>query len=179
MAVLLPIMASPFSLQTVLLTTMTAIEKASQNDWSHFWLECDSNLVIQAFSSPQLVPWQLRTRWRNCIYLTSLMSFKISHIYREGNSCADKLANFGISLQCNTWWDLIPPFISVNFFAIGGGSPIITFDNIFHGFWFMSPHALVSLLPLFCFSRCAMRGLCSFMCVPFFLPGLFSYYLGF
>lgn len=68
-----------------------------------------------AFSSFNLVPWKIRNRWRNCVHLCQSMNFRVSHIYREGNNCADKLATFGITSQCFSWWDLVSSFISEDF----------------------------------------------------------------
>ena len=87
---------------------MFAIEFANQKGWSQLWLETDSMLVTLAFKSKTIVPWQLRNRWENCIHLTSTMSFFVTHIYREGNHCADQLANIGLSLNTSFWWDHIP-----------------------------------------------------------------------
>lgn len=95
---------------------MIAIEVAHKKGWHKIWLECDSMLVVMAFNSPNLVPWQLRNIWRNCLLLFSHMQFIDSHIYREGNTCADKLANFGVNSHCSTWWDLITDFIRIDFF---------------------------------------------------------------
>ncbi|KAL5177721.1 putative ribonuclease H protein [Glycine soja] len=51
-----------------------ALEVAKDKGWLNLWIEYDSVLVIQAFSNPSIV-------------------LVLSHIYREGNFCADKLAN--------------------------------------------------------------------------------------
>ncbi|CAJ2663194.1 unnamed protein product [Trifolium pratense] len=85
-----------------------AIEHAYAQNWSHLWIESDSKLVSLAFKSPNIIHWKLKNRWMNCIYMTRNMSFIISHIYREGNHCADKLANLGLSLQGFTWWTSAP-----------------------------------------------------------------------
>ena len=87
---------------------MLAIEIASQKGWRHIWLETDSMLVTAAFKSIKIVPWHLRNRWQNCLHLCSSMSFFVTHIYREGNHCADKLADIGFSIQSQFWWDSIP-----------------------------------------------------------------------
>ena len=39
------------------------------------------------------------------------MSFKISHIFREGNHVADALANHGALGSGLIWWDTAPSFI--------------------------------------------------------------------
>ncbi|RHN79171.1 putative ribonuclease H-like domain-containing protein [Medicago truncatula] len=81
--------------------------------YCNVWLESDSQLVILAFKSNSVVPWGLRNRWENCIHITHRMRFCASHIYREGNICADSLANFGLSLSSLDlfWFDSIPDFV--------------------------------------------------------------------
>lgn len=90
---------------------MLAIEIAFDKGWHNFWLECDSKLVVEAFKSDRIVPWHLRNRWRNCLILSRHMIFFYSHIYREGNACADTLASFGLSVGDFVWWDFVPNFI--------------------------------------------------------------------
>lgn len=63
----------------------------------------DSKLVVLAFQSGSIVPWQLRQRWKYCLFTIQSMDFVVSHIFREGNHCADKLANLGISLIDLVW----------------------------------------------------------------------------
>lgn len=55
--------------------------------------------VISTFSSPKIVPCKQKNRWLNTIALTKKMDFIFSHVYREGNTCADKLANLGLSIS--------------------------------------------------------------------------------
>jgi hypothetical protein len=47
-----------------------------------------------------LVPWKLNVKWKNCLHIIRNFRFRFSHIYREGNTCADKLAN--ADFFC--WW---------------------------------------------------------------------------
>jgi hypothetical protein len=42
------------------------------------------------------------------------MGFCISHIYREGNHCADKLASLGLASTGFTWWNIAPTIIRNN-----------------------------------------------------------------
>jgi hypothetical protein len=44
------------------------------------------------------------------------MNFCISHIYRKGNHCADKLASQGLALTDFTWWNIAP--IGLPFFRV-------------------------------------------------------------
>jgi ribonuclease HI len=98
---------------TFLIGVMIAIEIAANEGWSHLWLEFDSMLVVLAFSSTRIVPWPLRNRWDNCLMMISNMNLYVSdsHIYREGNHCANKLANLNLSLPTFAWWDHIPSYI--------------------------------------------------------------------
>lgn len=109
---------------------MNAVElaQAFKNGWLNFWLECDSKLVTIAFKNISIIPWQLRNRWKNCLQLTSKMIFMVSHIFRKGNDCADKLASYGISLEGFHWWNIIPMFISDDFFRNRVGLPNYRFQ---------------------------------------------------
>ncbi|GAU23975.1 hypothetical protein TSUD_327760 [Trifolium subterraneum] len=99
------------SLFAEIMGAILAIECASNKNWNQIWLECDSKLVVLAFMSPHIIPWQLKNRWLNCITKINSMNFCISHIYREGNHCADKLASLGLTLNDYTWWDIAPMII--------------------------------------------------------------------
>jgi ribonuclease HI len=86
---------------------MRAIELAKTHHWTNLWLEVDSELVVKAFKNHSLVPWHLRNRWLNCMQLTRTMNFMATHIYREGNICADSLANLSHNLaNLTVWFDL-------------------------------------------------------------------------
>jgi ribonuclease HI len=85
-----------------------AIELAYQNHWDYLWLESDYVLVIKAFNNHSLVPWNLRNRWNNCMLKLRNMNFLATHVYREGNHCADTLANLGLHLNELTVWFEIP-----------------------------------------------------------------------
>jgi ribonuclease HI len=88
-----------------LIGAITAIEIAQRRGWNHLWLECDSKLVTLTFKSQLAIPWKLRNRWNNCLFLVRNMYFVVSHIYREGNRVADKLANLGFGINDSLWFD--------------------------------------------------------------------------
>jgi len=44
--------------------------------------------MVQAFQNHNIVPWQIRNKWKNAIQLTKCMAFIVGHIYREGNTRA-------------------------------------------------------------------------------------------
>ncbi|KAK9931811.1 hypothetical protein M0R45_019074 [Rubus argutus] len=103
----------PSSVAAEVMAVIKAIELAWVRDWKHIWIEVDSSIVLHYLLFPSLVPWNLRVRWMNCIHTISQMSFRSSHIFREGNRVADALANFGSSSSSSrfVWWDSPPSFI--------------------------------------------------------------------
>lgn len=99
------------ALNAGIMGVILAIETTHNNNWHHLLIECDSKLATLAFKSPHIVPCHLKTRWNKCLHLLSSMNFMISHIFREDNNCANKLANLGLSLQTFTWWHVAPNVI--------------------------------------------------------------------
>ena len=86
-----------------------AIELAHARGWQNLWLESDSSSVISCFASGSFSPpWSLQTRWNNCTLHLQNMVFRCSHIFREGNVVADKLANLGL-LSSSLVWHSTPP----------------------------------------------------------------------
>lgn len=51
-----------FALHAEFVGAILAIELAHRKGWHRLWLECDSKLVIDAFNSLSMLPWQLRNR---------------------------------------------------------------------------------------------------------------------
>ena len=98
-----------------------ALEYAAQKGWRNAWIESDSTSALLIFSHPSLVPIMLRNRWHNASRLgVQVIS---SHIYREGNSCADKLAFLGHSAIGAVWLDRLPTVLSLDFFRDRCGLP--------------------------------------------------------
>jgi len=97
---------------------MTAIEIAHLKGYQNVWLESDSQLVILAFKFLSVIPWSLRNRWYNCIVRLRDMRFVVSHIYREGNACADSLANLGLC-HLLSYFGLILSLISLGESTLG------------------------------------------------------------
>jgi ribonuclease HI len=108
---------------------MIAIEVAHEKGWRNFWLETDSKIVMLAFSSSFIVPWHIRNRWSNCLIKARQMNFIISHIFREGNTCADLLANMGLSINDTIWWDEAPNEIRQEMIRNKLGLPNYRFVN--------------------------------------------------
>jgi len=92
---------------------MIAIEITYSRGYHNIWLESDSQLVIQAFNSKQVVPWTLKNRWHNFLCRVKNMRYFVSDIYREDNVCADGLVNYGLTLSSVAmfWSNIVPDFI--------------------------------------------------------------------
>ena len=144
---------------------MFAIEIAYQRNWKYLWIETDSMLVTLTFKSSKLVPWHLQNRWDNCIHLISSMAFMVTHIYREDNRCADKLANIGLSSQSFTWWDQMPTQIGGDFTRNRLGLPYFRFCWSLRVWFYVPPPFGV----LFLFINISILGACSFLSCKFHL----------
>ena len=70
-----------------------AMKEAQKIGLTNVWLEYDSTLVCVAFTARTNVLWMLRNRWNTCLNYYGKIRFRVTHIFREGNVCADKLAN--------------------------------------------------------------------------------------
>ena len=100
---------------------LLAMEYAAQHQWSRLWIESDSTSAVSAFKNPSVIPFGLRNRWHNCTH----GGFQViaSHIFCEGNGCANKLANHGPSVLKVVWWDTLPIFVREDFFRDKFGTP--------------------------------------------------------
>lgn len=79
-------------------------------------------LFLCKFSvTPVMVPWSLHNRWLNCIKLTSFFNFKISHIYRKANFCANNITFFALGL---VWLPLVFCFFFFYLVYIGWAARI-------------------------------------------------------
>jgi len=91
-----------------LMGIILAVECAVNRNWNFLWIETNSMLATMAIKSPHMVPWELKNRWLNCIHRMNNISCFVTHIFREGNHCADRLAALGLTLNEFTWWNNIP-----------------------------------------------------------------------
>jgi ribonuclease HI len=91
-----------------------AMEFAARHGWTNIWLESDSSSALFVFKNGSLVPIRLRNRWHNARELN--IQVISSHIYREGNRCADRLANFGHSVVGEVWLTALPSEFQQVFF---------------------------------------------------------------
>jgi len=66
------------------------MEEAQKMGLTNVCLECS---VV--FSARTNVPWMFCNRWNTCLNYCGKFRFRVTHIFCEGNVCADKLANLG------------------------------------------------------------------------------------
>ncbi|KAF1892164.1 hypothetical protein Lal_00036521 [Lupinus albus] len=109
------------SLFAELKAALMAIGIAYRKGWMDIWLECDSTLMLYIFKGKGRIPWKLANKWNTCLECISSMRFIVTHIYREGNTCADRLAAFGVSSKLYTWCTTTDFVFSGCFFAISRG----------------------------------------------------------
>lgn len=134
-----------------------------QNGWRNIWLESDSTSVVKVYRNSSLVLVMLCNKWHNALHL----GFKVisSHIYREGNCYADKLANMGHFVQVG-WLLYLRNYTLISFV---NGAVCLTID--FHSL----------LLLFFFFSSFVFLALKGFVLVPplvhLFLLFLIKYFL--
>lgn len=84
------------ALYTEILGSINVVDLASFKGRFPFWIEIDSSLLVSKVTSKSIdVPWKRRLRWRRCLDVRFANTFSITHIFREGNQVADKLANVG------------------------------------------------------------------------------------
>jgi len=90
---------------------------ADKLELTNVWLECDSALVCVTFIARTNVPWMLRDRWNVCLNYYGKIRFRVTHIFREGNVCADKLANLEFFYRESFhWYNKLPSCLFLEFF---------------------------------------------------------------
>jgi len=79
------------------------------------WLESDSTSALFVLKNASLVSVLLRNWWDNArslgIHVIS------SHIFREGNVCADMLASMGHSVDGAVWLSILPSGFQPDFYS--------------------------------------------------------------
>jgi len=97
------------------------MEYVAHHNWTRLWLETDSTGAVNAFKNPSLIPLRLHNHWHNCTH-NGLMVI-CSHIYRQGNCCADTMAALGHTLDATTWYHIMSASLSVDFARDRHGLP--------------------------------------------------------
>ncbi|XP_057803087.1 uncharacterized protein LOC131018376 [Salvia miltiorrhiza] len=85
---------SGFAFEAELLAAITAIAIAYNRGWHKLWLEADSSYVVSLLQQRSMeVPWRFISYWKETLARLHEITFRVSHIYREGNVVADIMAN--------------------------------------------------------------------------------------
>lgn len=71
----------------------------------NFWIESASLTMVRAIHNTNSVLWSIKSRWLNFLYNFINLDRLITHIYREGNTCADVLASLILKNRHNTWYN--------------------------------------------------------------------------
>ena len=85
------------------MVVILTIEISRASGYRSVWSECDSTLLWQAFSSPLIVTWTLRGRWRTCMHICGKITMMISWLIIGLNKIGFK------------WFSCLPTFISLEF----------------------------------------------------------------
>jgi len=104
---------------------MREIERAYQRRWRKLWIETDSSIVVFVAKKKYMVPCVLRNKWKNCLCILKKINYLITHIYRKGNKCANKLASLDLDNQGLTIWLEVPIFLNSLFVQDRIGLPIL------------------------------------------------------
>ena len=98
-----------FAFEAEMMGFIIAVEKANEFNWNNIWLESDSMYIVNLFNHGiGQIPWSLHNRWLRAVYYAKRLNMVVSHIFREGNSVADRLASQASSLQLKNWWMTVP-----------------------------------------------------------------------
>ena len=85
-----------YAYEAALMGVIEATKFARQYKWTHLWFECDSPYIVNLLRSrSREVPWKLLAIPVKILNYLGKIRFHATHIYREGNHVADKLALLG------------------------------------------------------------------------------------
>ena len=69
------------------------MEETQKMELINVGLECDSALFCPAFTARINVSLMLRNWWNTCLNYGGKIKVRVTHIFREGDACVDKLTN--------------------------------------------------------------------------------------
>ncbi|CAN1165940.1 Putative ribonuclease H protein At1g65750 [Linum perenne] len=108
--------AEPICSKTSTLAEMAALQRGlelvRENGWNKVWLEGDAKSIMDIIhkSNKKVSCMELQKFAKNIGMIMSYIDeCKLSHVYREGNRTADKLARMGHHLKKLKVWRHVPP----------------------------------------------------------------------
>lgn len=83
-----------------------SLRLARQLNYTHVWIEGDSNNIIQCLKGKQKPSWSISYWIEDSIdIIRSFKKYYISHIYREGNGVTDLSTNYGVKRDKIIFWN--------------------------------------------------------------------------
>lgn len=96
-------------LEAELAAALWAVRFAFNRGWLRLWLETNSEMVVRFLNAPHtVIPWRLRSLWREFLIMRASMELTVTHIFQEANQAADLLAKHHHSQE---WIGVWPEFI--------------------------------------------------------------------
>lgn len=101
------LLSTPFGIlhayEFELMVVTCVADIAKKYNQSYLWFECYST------------SWRFLARWARVLNFLATITFKVSHIYKEGNQVADKFACHAVHLPDDMWWFNPLAFCTVQF----------------------------------------------------------------
>lgn len=84
------------------------IKAVAKAGFTNIHIEGDSRILIQAVKRQIQVPWAIQVLVQDINYfLERFNNVVVYHIFRQGNSAADWLAKFGLTIHSTNVWNLV------------------------------------------------------------------------
>jgi len=104
----------------------------------NWWLTL---LVVQSLSSPNLVPWHLGNKWRNCLHITRQLNFKSPTFIEKATLVLIKLVYHGLAISDIVGGILYLFLFDLTASIIGQGCLITGLPHLLsHMLGFLTPH---------------------------------------
>lgn len=85
-----------------------AIDIAHRSNQKYAQFKTHSIFLLLAFKDPSPLLWKVHNIWLCCKIKPMSLIFLVSHIFQQGNQCAEKLALVGLSRRIFHVWDKDP-----------------------------------------------------------------------
>nr|XP_009761667.1 PREDICTED: uncharacterized protein LOC104213819 [Nicotiana sylvestris] len=86
-----------------------ALKMCKNLNYCRIWLQTDSMLLKNIIEESWKPPWYITEHVEEILRLNEQSTINVTHIFREGNTLADHLANYALdegNIECHGFWDL-------------------------------------------------------------------------
>nr|XP_016451168.1 PREDICTED: ribonuclease H-like [Nicotiana tabacum] len=86
-----------------------ALKMCKNLNYFQIWLQTDSLLLKNIIEESWKPPWCINDHVEEILRLNEQSIIKVTHIFREGNTLADHLANYALdegNIECHGFWDM-------------------------------------------------------------------------